>query len=207
MFLKISLFFVVFVCSVAQASLCDKVADHLQEGDLVFLDMDSVIFEQVAIATQTWTSHVGVAVYDEGWYVVESALIFSRQTPLCSYLKRTQDQRFAIRRLKRDLTASQLAELKDYLSAQMGVLYDTGFNYDSERLFCSKLVYEAFQTIGIEVGQIKTLRDLFNENPEGSLTFWKWWFLGSIPWERRTITPKDQLIDSDFFTVLSSEVE
>jgi hypothetical protein len=204
MFLKI-LFFAIFISSTAQANLCEKVADHLQEGDLVFLDMDSVIFEQVAVATQTWTSHVGVAVYDEGWYVVESALLVSRQTPLCKYLKRTQDERFAIRRLSDGLTPTQLLELKDYLQSQMGIFYDTGFNYDSERLFCSKLVYQAYQVLGIEVGQIKTMRDLLSENPNGSLTFWKWWFLGSIPWERRTITPKDQLIDSDFYTVLSSE--
>lgn len=187
-------------------SLCSNVASQLNEGDLIFLDIDSAIFEQVAVATKTWTSHVGIAVYEEGWYVAESALLKSRKTPLCKYLSRTQDERFEVRRLKKYLSVSDLAILKDYLESQMGIFYDTGFDYDSSQLFCSKLVYDAFQNIGIEVGQIKTFKAVLDENPEGSLTFWQVWFLGSIPWERRTVTPKDQLVDDEFFTVLSSGV-
>jgi hypothetical protein len=185
-------------------SLCTKVASELNEGDLIFLDMDSVIFEQVAVATLTWTSHVGVAVYEEGWYVAESALLKSRKTPLCKYLSRAQEERFEVRRLKQYLSVSALENLKEYLDSQMGIFYDTGFNYDSTQLFCSKLVYDAFLNIGITVGEIKTFKQVFAENPEGSLTFWQVWFLGSIPWDRRTVTPKDQLVDDDFFTVLSS---
>ncbi len=184
-------------------SACTKVASELREGDLIFLDIDSVIFEQVAVATLTWTSHVGVAVYEEGWYVAESALLKSRKTPLCKYLSRTQEERFEVRRLKNSLSEAKLQELKDYLNSRMGIFYDTGFDYDSSQLFCSKLVYDAFQNIGISVGEIKTFTQVLGENPEGSLTFWQFWFLGSIPWDRRTVTPKDQLIDDDFFTVLS----
>lgn len=184
-------------------SACTKVASQLNEGDLIFLDIDSVIFEQVAVATLTWTSHVGVAVYEEGWYVAESALLKSRKTPLCKYLSRTQEERFEVRRLKNSLSEAKLQELKDYLNSRMGIFYDTGFDYDSSQLFCSKLVYDAFQNIGISVGEIKTFTQVLGENPEGSLTFWQFWFLGSIPWDRRTVTPKDQLIDDDFFTVLS----
>ena len=185
-------------------STCSKIANQLNEGDLIFLDIDSVIFEQVAVATQTWTSHVGIAVYEEGWFVAESALLKSRKTPLCDYLSRTQDERFEVRRLKKYLSVLDLAILKDYLESQMGIFYDTGFDYDSSQLFCSKLVYDAFQNIGVEVGLIKTFQTVLDENPEGSLTFWKVWFLGSIPWDRRTVTPKDQLVDDDFYTVLSS---
>lgn len=202
------MFFSIFILSLqifaSSNSICTKVASHLKEGDLVFLDIDSVIFEQVAVATQTWTSHVGVVVYEEGWYVAESALLKSRKTPLCKFLSRTQDERFEVRRLKNALTEAQLQDLKEYLNSRMGIFYDTGFNYDSGQLFCSKLVYDAFQNIGITVGSIKTFEQIFGENPNGSLTFWKWWFLGRIPWERRTVTPKDQLVDDDFFTVLSS---
>ncbi len=187
-------------------STCTKVASQLNEGDLIFLDIDSVIFEQVAVATLTWTSHVGVAVYEEGWYVAESALLKSRKTPLCKYLSRTQDERFEVRRLKNLLSATKLQNLKDYLNSRMGIFYDTGFDYDSSQLFCSKLVYDAFLNIGITVGEIKTFTQVLGENPEGSLTFWQFWFFGSIPWDRRTVTPKDQLVDNDFFTVLSHGV-
>lgn len=200
MFSLISVFLSVHLFA-SSPSICSTVASHLNEGDLIFLDMDNVIFEQVAVATQTWTSHVGIAVYEEGWFVAESALLQSRRTPLCDYLDRTQDQRLEVRRLKKYLSVQEIYILKDYLESQMGLFYDTGFNYDSQQLFCSKLVYDTFQNIDVEVGQIKTFKQVLDENPEGSLTFWKVWFLGSIPWDRRTVTPKDQLIDDDFYTV------
>lgn len=195
-----------FESAVASQDLCAAVSEKVQEGDLLFLDIDSIVFEKVAEATPTWTSHVGVAVYDNEWFVAESTLLRSKKTPLCRFLERTQEGRFSVRRLKNPLSTVQMNHLKDYLNSRMDVLYHTGFDYDSSsRLFCSKLVYDAFLSIGIEVGVIKTFRDLLNENPNGSTTFWKWWFFGTIPWERRTVTPKDQLADSDFFTVLSSE--
>ncbi|MDZ8400004.1 hypothetical protein SND00_23815, partial [Escherichia coli] len=41
----------------------------------------------------------------------------------------------------------------------------------------------------IPVGEIETFGELLNSNPNAKLTFWKFWFLGSIPWERKTVTP------------------
>ncbi|MGG8911162.1 hypothetical protein ACQ9AK_07555, partial [Escherichia coli] len=29
----------------------------------------------------------------------------------------------------------------------------------------------------------------WQHHPNAKLTFWKFWFLGSIPWERKTVTP------------------
>ena len=195
-------FFTANSSSANSKDLCAQVAEHLGEGDLVFLDIDNKIFENVAVATQTWTSHVGIAVYNEGWYVVESAVLFSRETSLCEYLSRTEDERVEVRRLRKTLTQSQIEAVKEELASQMGIMYDTGFDYDANGLFCSKLVYDTFKNVlGIEVGEIKTFRQILGENPNGSLTFWKLWFLGFIPWERRTVTPKDQLVDPEFFTV------
>ncbi|WP_436977106.1 hypothetical protein [Shigella flexneri] len=39
------------------------------------------------------------------------------------------------------------------------------------------------------MGEIETFGQLLNSNPNAKLTFWKFWFLGSIPWERKTVTP------------------
>ena len=188
-----------------QDTLCSRVADELHEGDLIFLDIDNILFEQVAVATKTWTSHVGVAIYNEGWFVVESAVLFSRETPLCKYLARTQDERVEVRRLKEFLSSRHLEDLKSELSSQMGIMYDIGFDYDSQGLFCSKLVFNTYKNVlGIEVGEIKTFRMILGENSQSDLTIWQVWFLGNIPWDRRTVTPRDQLIDDDFFTVFQN---
>ncbi|EJA7649045.1 TPA: YiiX/YebB-like N1pC/P60 family cysteine hydrolase, partial [Escherichia coli] len=55
---------------------------------------------------------------------------------------------------------------------------------------CSKFVFDIYkEALCIPVGEIETFGELLNSNPNAKLTFWKFWFLGSIPWERKTVTP------------------
>lgn len=58
--------------------------------------------------------------------------------------------------------------------------YDDGFLDASEQ-----------EALGesVRVRKIETFRELLQSNPDAPLTFWKCWFLGSVPWSRRTITP------------------
>lgn len=45
------------------------------------------------------------------------------------------------------------------------------------------------EALSIPIGDVETFEELLNSNPNAKLTFWKLWFLGSIPWERKTVTP------------------
>jgi hypothetical protein len=42
----------------------ERVFGNEFEGDLIFLDIPVFLFRQVALATQSWTSHVGVVFKD-----------------------------------------------------------------------------------------------------------------------------------------------
>ena len=88
--------------------------------------------------------------------------------------------------------------------SMMGRRYDLGFNLDSDLLFCSKMSYLVYQTIGVNIGQIQTFKDLLQNTPQATVDFWTVWFWGSIPWQHRTVTPATELTDTQFFTVLSS---
>ena len=75
----------------------------------------------------------------------------------------------------------------------MGKWYHLGFDLDSRHQFCSKFVYEIFrEAVGVEIGSVELFRDLLARNPHSPLQFWKMWFIGRIPWDRRTITPGSQ---------------
>lgn len=184
---------------------CDLVRQVVQEGDLIFLDMPEYLFRQVAKGTNSWTSHVGIAFYDQerGWIVAESTIPLSRETGLCDYLSRSTAYKFEVKRLNRPLTSVEKVALRSASVSMLNQLYHLGFNFDSPRLYCSKFVYLAYQSIGIEVGQIETFHNLIEANPSASLTFWKFWFFGAIPWQRRTVTPASQLNDPKFVTVLA----
>ena len=184
--------------------ICSTAHENLKEGDLIFIDIPIFLFREVAASTKSWTSHVGIALKNNKnqWVVYESKVPLSTQTPLCDFLKRSSETRFEVRRYKHNINEDQLLKLKSVSRSLMGKTYDLGFNLDSNRLFCSKFVSKVYASIGISVGEIQTFGDLLEENTSHSLSFWKLWFLGSIPWERRTITPASQLLDSNFNTVL-----
>lgn len=100
------------------------------------------------------------------------------------------NQRYAIKRLDAGLTEQQKQRIVEQVPSRLRKLYHTGFKYESSRQFCSKFVFDIYkEALCIPVGEIETFGELLNSNPNAKLTFWKFWFLGSIPWERKTVTP------------------
>lgn len=76
------------------------------------------------------------------------------------------------------------------------------------RQFCSKFVFDILhEALSVRVGKIETFRELLQKNPDASLTFWKCWFLGSIPWSRRTITPGSLWRNPDLALIYHSHVQ
>ncbi|MCB0415550.1 MAG: sterol desaturase family protein, partial [Bdellovibrionales bacterium] len=184
--------------------VCSTAKGILKEGDLIFIDIPNFLFREVASSTQSWTSHVGIVFKNKTnqWVVYESKIPLSKQTPLCEFLKRSAKYRFEIRRYLDGLDKDELLKMKSVGQSLMGRFYNLGFNLDSDKLFCSKFVYMVYQSIGISIGKVQTFKELLDENSNHSLTLWRLWFLGHIPWDRRTVTPASQLLDSNFHTVL-----
>jgi hypothetical protein len=189
--------------------LCEKVSLEARSGDLIFIAIDSFIFRQIADTTKTWTSHVGIIFYEKGeWVVYESRVPKSTVTPLCDFISRSVGDQVNLRRYQLPHNRSMIKFLKSEAKDRLGLYYNTGFDYDNEgRMFCSKYVYDVFMQAGIEVGKLETLEEVFEQNPEADVNFWNRWYLGRIPWQRRTVTPASQLRDPKFITVFSNNTE
>ncbi len=183
-----------------------QVSDSLKEGDILFISINSFLYKQVAQGTGSWCSHVGFAVQEQGeWFVLESAVPVVRRSPLRKFLSKTCNNEVAIRRLKSGLVPDQIERLKAEADKRMGRLYHLGFKYDSERQFCSKFVHECFRDgLGIKLGKVETLEVLLEQNPQASVGFWRAWYFGFIPWQRRTLTPASQLSDEALETVFAT---
>ncbi|MGB0203871.1 MAG: YiiX/YebB-like N1pC/P60 family cysteine hydrolase [Neptuniibacter sp.] len=183
-----------------------QVSNNLQEGDIIFISINSPLYRQVAQGTGSWTSHVGFVVKEENqWFVLESAVPTVKRCSLRKFLSRTMNSEVCIKRLSDTLQPEQILRLKQVASKRMGRFYHLGFNFDSERQFCSKFVYLTFkEALGIEIGKVQTFRQLLAENPQASVNFWRCWYFGFIPWERKTITPTSQLIDPQLIEVFST---
>jgi len=207
------------VLAAANGVDCELVRAHLRPGDIVLIGLDSAFFKKVARTTNSWVSHVGLAIHDSkrGWLIYESAIPVARATPLCDYVGRAAPGELAIRRLP-SLAESDLPFLVREAQARLGVLYHQGFDYDSRRQFCSKFVHDVFLN-GLahsgklaKIGEIQTFREVF-EHARAVLppalfeelhSFWSNWFIpiGGIPMDRRTVTPHSQYIDADLDTVM-----
>jgi hypothetical protein len=187
-----------------------QITSTLQDGDLIFIRQINPIFLRVAEITRSWETHVGIIFSgpDGTWLVAESRFPRSKITPLKQFIERSEHGRCAITRYQAGLSAAEKEQLRRSAGERMGRWYDLGFNYDSRRLYCSKLVFDVYQeAAGVQVGALTTFRELLTENPQAPLGFWRAWFLGRIPWDRRCVTTTSELKSPEFLTVYDSAVE
>ena len=186
-----------------------QVSQKLREGDILFISINAFLYKQVARGTGSWCSHVGFAIQEKGaWFVLESKVPTVTKTPLRQFLARTCNSEIAIRRLQRDLSRNDIARLKQAADQRMGHWYHLGFDYDTKRQFCSKFVHQVFQeALDVSLGELQTLQQLLEQNPQASVGFWRIWYFGFIPWQRRTVTPASQLTDPQLRTVFSHSLE
>jgi Permuted papain-like amidase enzyme, YaeF/YiiX, C92 family len=177
----------------------------LESGDIVFIAEWYPVCRMIAATCRSWESHVGIVFREpDGRLVVaESRVPFASVTPLEKFLARTTAGRFAICRLTGGLTDEGVARLRAAVAKRLGKIYHQGFNFDSPREFCSKFVYGCYrEALGVEIGRLETFQELFAHNPTAPELGWRLWFLGFIPWRRRTVTPNSQLRSPLLRTVL-----
>jgi len=171
-------------------------SSRLAVGDVVFIRVSALPFKKVASATESWTNHVGIVIDVSGSepLIGESTFPISKATPLSRFVERSEGGRIEVSRLNTPLTAQQQAAV--FLSAQkrMGVFYDTGFNLNSKRQFCSRYVREVLgEATDTQVGDVENFSTLLTRNPKVDLVFWRIWYFGNIPWQRETVTPASVL--------------
>lgn len=181
-----------------------------ETGDIVFTRIGNVLFAGVSSASRCWCNHVGMITGHNGedYLVAESRIPFSTVTTLSQFIQRSVGGQYAVRRLRGGLTEMQKHRVVLQVGPRLYKLYNTGFSYDSSRQFCSKFVFDiCHDALSVRIGKIETFRELLEKNPDTRLTFWKCWFLGTIPWSRRTITPASLWRDPNLVLLYYSHEE
>ncbi|MEQ5399406.1 YebB family permuted papain-like enzyme [Providencia rettgeri] len=161
-------------------------------GDVVFTSIGTELFRQIASASLCWSNHVGMIVGHNGedYLIAESRVPLSTTTTLSRFIARSSDNRYSVRRFSHTLTSEQKSALVAEVPARLNKFYHTGFNYESSRQFCSKFVFDIYQSaLSVQIGELETFKELLTKNPNAKLNFWKLWLIGQIPWERKTVTP------------------
>ena len=157
---------------------------QLRAGDIVFIHIDILPFRKIAKDTQSWTNHVGIVVdmVDDEPLIAESTFPFSKKTSFTKFIRRSKENRVAVKRLPEALTQEQQERIRAAAQKRIGRFYDTGFNLRSRKQFCSRYVYEVVkEALDIQLGKVESLKSIFTENPKADLKFWKIWYFGKIP--------------------------
>ena len=176
-----------------------ELASNLKVGDLIFIRIPTLPFKKIAQDTNSWTNHVGIveSLVDGEPLIAESTFPTSTITHFVKFLSRSEGGRVAVKRLNKELSDIEKERLSEAAYNNMGIFYDTGFDINSKRQFCSRFVREVLNyATGVKVGKIENLKTLFADNPDADLIFWRVWYLGFIPWERETVTPASILEDN-----------
>ncbi|UYZ85098.1 YebB family permuted papain-like enzyme [Entomomonas sp. E2T0] len=182
----------------------------LEVGDIVFTCVAAYLFQSISKASLCWSNHVGIIIGHDGndYLVAESCVPISKTTTLTKFVKRSHHKHYAIRRLTTPLSDQQKLAICSQVPQRLNILYHTGFKFDSKLQFCSKFVYEIYRdALQLELGKIETFNDLLKTNPNANLTFWKLWFFGKIPWQRKTVTPASLWFCPKLQTVYDSSPE
>lgn len=142
--------------ALARAYIYVSKLDHssqLRRGDIVFHKSQSSQSLAIAAATHSQLTHCGLLDYRHGqWQVLEAVQPVS-YTPLWRWIARGAPHSFCLTRLATPLLPQQEELVLQSAKQFLGKNYDLAFDWSDDRIYCSELVYKAYQRgIGKRLG-------------------------------------------------------
>ncbi len=164
----------------------------VKDGDIIFHTSRSSQSVAIQRATGSRYSHMGLVFYRNGKPYVFEAISTVRFTPLDRWIARGSGQHFVVKRLKNAeslLTPSATRKLRDTALQFKGRRYDLTFEWSDERLYCSELVWKAYdRALGVRVGTLQKVRD-FNLSDPAVRAKMRERYGNDVPLEEPVISP------------------
>ncbi len=132
-----------------------------REGDIVFQSLPKgELVDAIEGVTESKFSHCGVVLRDGNRWVVVESILSVRKTPLLTWLQRGKNAGFAVYRLRPEFSM-HISDFKANLIKFLDFPYDYSFEMSDHSIYCSELIYDAFeQTTAEKMGTLETLGDL-----------------------------------------------
>jgi hypothetical protein len=158
-----------------------------QEGDVVFQSLGpNELSAVIESATRSPYSHCGVVLREGDRWVVIEAVGPVKKTPLAVWVEQGRGRKYAAYRLT-DGFRAKLPEFRRELESFLGKPYDIRYQWSDDAIYCSELVYKAFErATGESLGRRQKLGELDWQPHE---EFIRRIERGGLPLEREMITP------------------
>jgi permuted papain-like amidase YaeF/Yiix C92 family enzyme len=160
--LSVALILFAWTCSVSPAVT-------VQDGDIIFQTSRSAQSQAVQLATHSPYSHMGLVLFRNGEPFVFEAVAQVRFTPFKEWVDRGEGGRYVVKRLRESgllRSPNKLSALKQAALAFAGRPYDPYFEWSDDRIYCSELVWKAYDRgLGIQLGSLASLLTFDLSNP------------------------------------------
>lgn len=141
-------------------------AYQAEDGDIIFHTSRSAQSLAVQRATGSPYSHMGMIFMRKGKPYVLEAVQPVKYTPLKEWQARGKNGHYVIKRLKKPLSAEQQTRLRAAAEDFLGKPYDLSFAWSDQRIYCSELVWKAYErSTGLKIGKLQTLADFHLDDP------------------------------------------
>jgi len=141
----------------------------LRDGDLIFQTSRSSQSVAIQRATGSPYSHMGLILFRGGKPYVFEAISTVRFTALDQWIARGTGRHFVVKRLRnasRDLNPAGVEKLGAAARRFEGRPYDLAFDWSDDRIYCSELVWKAYdRALGIQIGTLQRVRDFNLSDP------------------------------------------
>jgi hypothetical protein len=161
-----------------------------KSGDMIFQSLPrNKLVDAIEGVTESHISHCGIVGREDGqWIVYEAFRGGVQTTPLRTYLFRGRGYGYGVYRLKPEYQ-SHVPETLRCAQTYLGKPYDIRYRLDDEKIYCSELIYKAYQQAsGDALGQLVRFGDLNWQPHEDAITYFEG---GPVPLDREMITPID----------------
>ena len=172
-------FFIILIYSILLSSCLQKQKFELQEGDLLFQDLDSSpLCDAIELVTPGYKdanfSHIGLVVLDNDTLkILEAIPPKVVLTDIKSFFNRSYDKEGRSKIIAGRLKDEFQHTIKDaiiYAKSKIGIKYDEVFLMNNNSYYCSELIFEAFEKDSIF--KLKPMTFLHPETND-TLTVWK----------------------------------
>ena len=172
-----------------------------QTGDIIGHTSLSGQSDMIKYATLSRFTHVGVVVVKNGKTYVAEASGTTRYVPIETFIDRGKNDEYRIIRKNADLTNGQKHRIKREIDSHIGKRYDLAFRWSDSKMYCSELVWKAYDAAGIKLSDPKTFNDFPGVHiPKIRKVMEKRWG-GNVNLEEKVVSPKEVMHANDFSIV------
>jgi uncharacterized protein YycO len=191
----------------AAAVACASAADvPLRDGDIIFHTSRSAQSAAIQRATKSRYSHMGMILHRDGKPFVFEAVSTVKFTPLAQWTARGEGGRYVVKRWREaetKLDAAGTVRLRERAQAMTGKRYDLTFEWSDARIYCSELVWKAYErAFGVRIGETQQLADFDLADPAVKAKLRERY--GSAVPLRETVISPQAMFDSPLLTTVTT---